>query len=224
MTQAILKSSFTASSTSQSSASSQTATGSIRVNVGDFIFAVGRVGNNSNRTWSDNLGNTWSNIDANGLRAYSRITNAGTLTTVTQSFASNNTGHAMMIAAIFDGPFDTSPLDVNPAGINDISAPYTCPASGTLAKNTELVIGLYIYGWPDPNKTHLATPPFTKIAQVQTGATVATIGAVMSYWKSNKSDSITPEFTVASFPANGTAYTNSFKFTPLRRRSVFMRY
>lgn len=131
------------------------ATGSVSVSVGDLVFGV--VGQQTNLTAgagstnpSDNLGNTyaWTNAgtdagNATGRAYYSRVTTAGTLTQIDVTCTSS-TNDASQCAAVFEGPFTTSPLDANPANVsNDVTTPYTGPATGTLAQADEYIIAWY---------------------------------------------------------------------------------
>lgn len=216
MTQASLKSVFSAATDAQVNGTSYAASGSLYVAVGDLIFAVGRFAVGGNRTWSDNLGNTWTNIDANGLRSYCRITTAGTLTTITMSWSSQSSGAALVNATIFEGPFETSPLDRNPGGSTDTTDPYTCPASGTLAKATELVLGVFIYTRPN-GSTLTTSSPFAIASQTDTGTTASSYGAAVNYAQTNTTSALTPAFATNINISSGTLYTNSFKFTPRRR-------
>lgn len=216
MTQASVKGTLTATTESQSAATTYSASGSVDVAVGDVIYAIGRTTVGGTRSWSDNLGNTWSNFDTPYSRVYCRVTNAGTLTTITMTWSSGNTGVALINAVVFEGPFDSSPLGKNLAGSADTSDPYTSAATGTLSKATELVVGTYIYTRPN-GSTLTATSPFAMASQVETGTGNSSLGAAVNYAKTNTTSALTPEFTTNIGVSAGQLYTHSFKFTPRRR-------
>ncbi len=124
------------------------AVGSVSVSVGDLVFAVLNQQTALTVTaWADNLGNTYTPLNAGndvgaitGRAAWARVTTAGTLTSVdaTCTASANDVNH---VVAVIEGPFATSPLDANPAnGTTDVTTPYVCPATGTLAQASEVVM------------------------------------------------------------------------------------
>lgn len=129
------------------------ATGSVEdVRVGDLIVAV--LGQQTALTVTaatDNLGNSYSAQNAGtdagnttGRMFYSRVSNAGTLTTV--NFATTASANdASCCAAVFEGPFEPSPpIDKNPANLtNDTSNPMQANSLGTLSRPHELTIGWF---------------------------------------------------------------------------------
>lgn len=125
------------------------ATGSVAVSVGDLIF--GTVSQQTNLTATDtvtdNLGNTYTFVNAGTdagtvtIRSfYSRVTTAGTLTSVDVPTTSS-TNDASIVVAVIEGPFLTSPLDANPANVTDSLNPFVTAATGTLAQASEVVMG-----------------------------------------------------------------------------------
>jgi hypothetical protein len=124
------------------------AVGSVAVAVGDLVVAViAEKTEITATTVTDNLGNTYTDksagTDAGNITArayYSRVTTAGTLTSVS-AVATASSNNVSFIADVFEGPFETSPLDTNPANItSDVTSPFTCPSTGTLAQASELVV------------------------------------------------------------------------------------
>lgn len=160
-------------------ASFATSAGSIAVVAGDLGFCV--VGQQTNLTVTavaDNLGNSWTAVDAGadagnatGRAFYFRFTGSGTLTTVTATCtASANDGS--IVACVFSGPFVTSPLDKAPTVVqNDVSTPYTGPASGTLSQADEYVIAYYA---KDGNSALTGSSPNTLRGNQNQSANIAT--------------------------------------------------
>lgn len=120
--------------------------GACYVEVGDLVVASWLATNNILTGVSDNLGNTYSEINSGSSSGdtffrlfYSRVTTAGWLTNV--EYASTSTSsRKICVVGVFKGPFKNSPLDVHPSNATDTSTPYVCPASGTLAQTDELVV------------------------------------------------------------------------------------
>src|SRR5262245_47242155 len=139
-------------------------TGSVAVAVGDLVFAV--LGQQTNLTAtgaSSSLVTSYAAQNAGtdggaatGRAFYGIVTSAGTLTQVDVAAASSSNDWCGL-AAVIEGPFVSSPIDGNPANItSDISSPFTCPLSGTLAQAHEVVIG---WGAADGSTTWAATSP-----------------------------------------------------------------
>lgn len=132
------------------------ATGSVVVAVGDLIVAQFAEENDLTVTAvTDNLSNTYTAQNAGtdagavtGRVFYSRATNAGTLTAVHfDTTASNNNWAA--VAAVFAGDFASPPIDANASNsTSDVTSPFTCPATGTLAQADELIVA-----WGVANQT-----------------------------------------------------------------------
>lgn len=124
------------------------ATGSALVSIGDLVVAV--IGQQTALTATavtDNLGNTYSAQNAGtdagnvtGRMFYSRVTAPGVLTAA--HFAASASANDVSVSvAAFKGPFVVSPIDANPSnGTTDLTTPYLCPATGTLAQADELVV------------------------------------------------------------------------------------
>ena len=79
---------------------------------------------------TDNLGNTYTAQNAGTLSGvisgrlfYSRVTVAGSLTTVTIA-ATASANDFSCVAAVFEGPFVVSPVDRSPSNISDVTTPY----------------------------------------------------------------------------------------------------
>lgn len=159
------------------------ATGSVAgVSVGDLVFSLLAQQTNLTVTaCADNLGNTYSAQNAGtdagsitGRAFWSYVTNAGTLTSVsaTTTASANNVA---FVAVVFEGPFDPSPLDANPANATDGSSPYTCPSTGTLSQPDELIVAWYASNL-DTNFS--ATSPLTmRVQAVNSSNTRGGIGS-----------------------------------------------
>lgn len=197
-----------------STTASNTITGSVVVAVGDLVFAVmaEAVALTANAC-SDNLGNTYTAQNAGTLsgsaisgRAYwSRVTNAGTLTTVTITATASSDDFAGT-AAVIEGPLATSPLDANPANItSDITSPFTCPATGTLAQSNEIVIA---WGVRNSSSVWAATSPNLLARDNVTSTSCA--GSI-GYQAVTATTSVVPAFTAAANPTADVLGTVSFK-------------
>lgn len=96
---------------------------------------------------SDNLGNTWNALTTSGtgnsaMKMYwSLITNAGSMTPVSTNTSSSS--DACILCAVFDGPFDSSPLDKDVITTGGHSNTLVTPSSGTLAQTNELIIAYW---------------------------------------------------------------------------------
>jgi hypothetical protein len=190
-----------------------TVSGSCTVSVGDLIIAVLAQQTALTVTAvSDNLGNTYTAQNAGtdagnitGRMFYSRVTNAGTLTSV--SFTTTaSTNDAAAGAVMFEGPFLTSPLDANPANSTaDITSPFSFPATGTLAQTDELVVawaaavGTVTSGWT-------ATSPLRK----HDSPSVANAGAFIGSYVVAATTTTTPEATGTN-PTQDVLGTATFK-------------
>lgn len=188
-------------------------TGSGAVAVGDLVVAV--LGEQTALTVTavdDNLGNTYAAQNAGtdggtitGRMFYSRVTNAGTISSISAT-CSASADNVAMVAAIFDGPFAVSPIDANPANNNntDNASPFTCPATGTLAQADELVVA-WMCG--QSNATWLATSPNLKATQVVSQSVADTI---LGYQVVASTSTVSPEFTGTN-PSASVQGTASFK-------------
>jgi hypothetical protein len=172
------------------------ASGSVSVSVGDLVFGTMSQQTNltATGTVTDNLGNTYAYVNAGtdagtvSIRSfYSRVTVAGTLTTVNVP-ASASTNDASVVVDVIEGPFLTSPLDANPANTSDATTPFTCPATGTLAQADEVVMAAIALAG---NQTPAATSPSVIAGTVaRANASTGQSRRVVS-----ATSSVTPEFT-----------------------------
>lgn len=186
------------------------ASGSVAVSVGDLVF--GTMAQQTNLTAAgtvtDNLGNTYAYVNAGTdagtvtIRSfYARVTNAGTLTTVNVP-ATASANDASVVAAVIAGPFLASPLDANPANATDGTTPFTCPATGTLAQASEVVMAAIALA---DNETVAATSPSVIAGTVaRASASVGQSRRVVA-----ATTSVVPEFT--SVTATAAQVTASFK-------------
>lgn len=186
------------------------ATGSVAVSVGDLVIAVfGEVTDLTVTDVSDDLGNTYTAQNAGtdqgsitGRMFYSRVTNAGTLTTISATCTASPNNVAFP-CAVFEGGFATSPLDANPANTTGFSTTVSCPASGTLAAGTKLVIA-----WNAANSVaaqSATSPNILAINENTSGSQAPT--ASIGYQVVSTTDSVSPVFTAGSnqIYAAGTA-------------------
>ena len=190
------------------------ATGSVAVSVGDLVVALLAQQTNLTVTaCSDNLGNTYSAQNAGtdagaatGRMFYSRVTVAGTLTTISAT-CTGSTNNVTFPCAVFEGPFQASPHDTtaNPANATtDTTSPFTCPASGTMAQADNLVIG-----WCTKNQNAALTASgSTSLAIAESGQVpVSAIG----YQVVAATTSVAPTLAAASDPTQIVLGTAVFK-------------
>ncbi len=209
-----LKGGVTAISVAANSITNPTdAVGSVAVALGDLIFVVvGEQTSVTATTVTDNLGNGYSATNAGtvagtstGRAYYSRVTVAGTLTTVHVA-ATGSTHNVAIDACVFTGPFLTSPLDANPANITtQVTSPFTAPATGTLAQPDELVVSWAV---ATGSTVWSATSPNTLGAQT---ATQAILHTVIGYQTVGATTTVSPAFTAGSNPTDSVLGTSSFK-------------
>lgn len=185
------------------------------VAVGDLIVAV--LGEQTSLTVTacgDNLhgASTYTAVNAGtdgtsitGRCFYKVVTTAGSLTSV-NFVTTASADNVAAVAAAFTGPFTSSPLDAAPANNNntDNASPFTCPATGTLAQATELVIA-WMTG--QSNATWLATSPLLKAVQVVSQSVADTI---LGYKVVSSTTTTSPEFTGTN-PTASVQGTASFK-------------
>ena len=197
------------------------ATGSVSVAVGDLVF--GTISEQTSLTATaatDNLGNTYAAVNAGtdagnvAIRSfYARVTVAGTLTAV-HFAATGSTNDVSCVADAFEGPFEVSPLDANPTNTTDATTPFTCPATGTLAQASELIVSAIALGG---NQSGLAADsPFTTGGVANRNNTTTAHG----YRKVAATTTVTPSFSGVSATAAQT--TASFKLSALATRSFGM--
>jgi hypothetical protein len=191
--------------------------GTATVAVGDLIFAV--FGEQTGLTASgvtDNLGNTYTAQNAGTLSStvvsgrafWSRVTNPGALTSVTIAATASAHDYAGLVAVI-EGPFIVSPNDTSPANITtDITTPFACPATGTLAQATESVLS-----WMVANQSTVITAVGPNISAgniANSTNVIVTIG----YQTVGATTTVTPNFASAANPTNDVLGTMSFKGNP----------
>lgn len=184
--------------------------GTIAVAAGDLVFAVIMEQTTKSVTGAfDNLGNIYTAIasgvatSVTGAAFYAYVSVPGTLAS-TQFTTTAGTDNVVAIAAAFQGPFDRTPLDVNPANTNDWTTAFTCPSSGTLATVNELVAC-----WSVINNGTLQTAaaPNTLATAMVSQAVVS--GAV-GYQTVSTTSAISPAFNDTT-STNGRQGTASFK-------------
>ena len=188
------------------------ATGSVSVSVGDLIVAViGERGSDTTTAFTDNLGNTYTRQTyTNGFTSklqlgWSIATAAGTLSAVhAATTASSN--DAAIVAGVFAGPFDVSPLDKNvfAADTTNLASPWTMPSSGTLSQADELVLGAMA---GNNSATVTATSPNLLAASKVSGASDGTANSeciCLGYQVVAATTAVAPVFAKAStsFSAN----------------------
>lgn len=159
----------------------------------------------------DNLGNEWKLIaqtdggtTANKSVWYSLIRTSGTMT-VTVSWPNSVTSDAAVCVVVYAGPFTTSPLDKQPADLNDAVSPYDCPASGTLSQAAELIIAT---GCNGNGITYVATSP-NVIAKQAGGTGANTESCVIGSWVVAATTTVAPQFTSGT-NTNGNFGTATF--------------
>lgn len=192
------------------------ATGSVAVSVGDLVRVVAVEQGNTQHwgTCTDNLGNTYTPLSAGttattvAVRAYySRVTAAGTLTQIDVA-ATASSNNAIVCADVFEGPFLSSPLDANPADTtNDTSDPLTCPATGSLAQASEMVLCFYA---SNGNPTVNADSPNLKSIETNSSTT---LNLSLGYQKVSATTSVQPTFDLSGSPTNSVLGTHSFKLS-----------
>lgn len=187
-------------------------TGSVSVVIGDLVIAV--CGQQTALTvigCTDNLGNTYTAQNAGtdggvptGRMFYSRVTIAGTLTTInfdTTASANDWAG----LTAVLEGPVKVSPIDKNLANIvSDITSPFTCPATGTLTQADEIIIG---WGAANQSTVWTATSP-NLLAGNRNSST--NIKVAIGYQAVAVTTTVSPVFAAAANPTACILSTASF--------------
>lgn len=190
--------------------------GSVAVAVGDLIFAVSCQQTALTSTAAtDNLGNiytaqnagTLSGAAVSGRAFWSLVTVAGTLTSIAIA-ATASANDWCGVAGVIEGPFDPSPLDTNPANITtDITSPFTCPATGTLAQASEVVMA-----WGATTNASNFSWSATSPNLLAIGASSALIVRVaLGYQAVSATTTVSPEFTAGGNPTADVLGTCSFK-------------
>ena len=202
MAQGGLRGTLTANGTSQVNPSP--INGSIaNVAVGDLVYAVwgeqttGTMGVGATNP-TDNLGNTYAWCSAatdpgtpTARAAWSIVTAGGTLTQVRVAATASGDNYANF-AAVIEGPFkpNASQPAANPAnGTNDITSPFTCPATGVLPQANCVVMAFFCAA---SNATFAATSPNLLAGQATSAALVKT---VVGYQMVAATTTVSPAFT-----------------------------
>jgi hypothetical protein len=189
------------------------------VKVGDLIVALMCEQTALTATGAtDNLGNTYTAQNAGTLSTvsgrlfWSRVTVAGNLTSVAIA-ATSSTDDFSAVADAYEIGFDASPVDANPAnGTGDITSPFTCPATGTLAQAVELIV---CWSANNSNTTWSATSPLVLGSQASQTNTHAVIGTQVTSSTSTQS----PAFT-GTAPTADVLGTISFKAATLHGQAM----
>src|ERR1043166_8651831 len=195
------------------------ATGSVAIVPGDLIyFVLGEQTSLTVTSVTDNLHTpttynaTNSGTDAGAIsgRAFWFVaTVSGTLTSISAT-ATASTDNVVAVAVVIAGPFLSSPLDANPADITtDLTSPFTCPSSGTLAQAPEVVIA---WGIEDGNTAWLASSP--NILGIQT-TSQAVLAVSIGYQTVNSTSAVAPAFTAGSNPTTCLLGVSTFKLAPV---------
>ena len=193
------------------------ATGSIACSVGDLIVTLYAFRTAVTPTVSDNQGggnhtalNAGTATNGRAYPFYKRVTTAFTLTSVTAAHTSDTADAAIMVM-VFEGPFDASPLDQNPAFTStDNTSPFDCPTSGTLSQADELVLGFRAQGNGAANGNYGAGNSFTIGVDASSGTGANTCSGAIVYRVVSATTSVAPQIT-ASTNTNGNNGTASFK-------------
>jgi hypothetical protein len=199
-----LKGTLSGTSGSITSPFAVTTGGPVTVAVGDLVIAVLTQQTALTVTGvTDNLGNTYTaqnvGTDAGavtGRAFYSRVTVAGSLTTVTFA-ATASANDVAAAAAVIEGPFAAPPIDKNLANVtNDITSPFSATVTGTLTQADE-VVAAWCSMQPGVT-TWAASAPLTKHISVATG----NVGVVISTATVAATTSVAPEHTNAVAPSS----------------------
>jgi hypothetical protein len=189
------------------------ATGSVAVSIGDLVYVV--VGEQTSLTATavtSSLVTTYTATNAGtdsgtvtGRAFWGIVTTAGTLTSVAVA-ATGSTDNVSIVVAVFEGPFDLSPLDANPANLEDIASPFTGPATGTLARANELIVSWAVNGAAG---AWTATAPNTIRVELATQAVLTSkIGSQVV----TATTTVSPEWTGTN-PTDSVLGTTSFMGT-----------
>jgi len=173
------------------------------VAVGDLVYAVwgqqtGLTVGVGPANPTDNLGNTYAWCNAGNdpgtptaRAAWSIVTTGGTLTQVRAAATASSNNYANF-AQVIEGPFrpNANQPAANPANTtNDITSPFTCPATGTLPQASCKVMAFYVCA---SSATFAATSPNLLAGQATSSTLVAT---VIGHQTVSSTSSVSPEFT-----------------------------
>jgi hypothetical protein len=115
-----------------------------------------------------------------------------------------------MFAAVYEGVFAASPLDVNPTTVlNDIATPFVGPASGTLAQADELVLAWFAL--TNGSTTIGVGSPFTLDSNPASGTATNTIGVGLASDLVASTASVQPSWTTSTGGASTVLGLASFK-------------
>lgn len=191
------------------------ATGVNTVARGDLIVVViGEQTGNTSTGASDTLGNTYTAATVgtlgggvSGRAFYTIVTNAGTNTNINVA-ATASANNVAIVAASYEGSF--SAIDANPANNNntDNSSPFTCPATGTLAQQVEIIIAWMVQNTAN---TLTATSPNLKDNQANSQSVV---GTALGHQVVNSTSTVSPAWTGTN-PTGSQQGTISFRASDL---------
>jgi hypothetical protein len=207
-----LKGTLSGTSGSITSPFAVTTGGPVTVAVGDLVIAVLTQQTALTVTGvTDNLGNTYTaqnvGTDAGavtGRAFYSRVTVAGSLTTVTFA-ATASANDVAAAAAVIEGPFAAPPIDKNLANVtNDITSPFSATVTGTLTQADE-VVAAWCSMQPGVT-TWAASAPLTRHVAVATG----NVGVVISTATVAATTSVAPEHTNGVNPSSSVLGSMTF--------------
>jgi hypothetical protein len=185
--------------------------GSVSVSIGDLI--VGICGQQTNLTvtaCADNLGNTYTaqnaGTDPGSPTArvyYSVATVAGTLTAVNFT-TTGSTNDWAGLAMVIEGPVGS--IDANIANTTtDVTSPFTCPSSGTLASANEIVIG---WGAANQSTVWAATSPNLLAGNTNNSTNVK---VALGYQLVTATTAVSPAFTAGANPTTCILGTFTFR-------------
>jgi len=151
---------------------------SATVAIGDLVVVVvSEETNNTTSAVNDNLGNSYTQQNAGtdagtftGKMYWARVTTAGTLSSVTVTQTAHASDGANCGVAVFAGPFRASPLDQNPANVQDATSSYSAPATGTLSQAAELVISWATAGLRGSGTDYVPTSPLVQAVEYAPGS------------------------------------------------------
>jgi len=178
--------------------------GSVAVSVNDLVYvAVGEQTALTATAVTSSFVSTYAATNAGldagtvtGRAFWGLVTSAGTLTQI--SVAATASGdNVSAVAVVIEGPFAASPLDANPANVEDIASPFTGPATGTLAQANEVVVAWAVNGvagvWtatsPNIKRIELATQTVLT-TKIGTQVVAATTSVAPAWTGTNPTDSV----------------------------------
>jgi hypothetical protein len=185
-------------------------TGSAAVSVGDLVYVV--VGEQTALTATavtSSFVTTYTATNAGldsgtvtGRAFWGKVTSAGTLTSISVA-ATASADNVSAVAVVIEGPFAASPLDANPALVEDLTSSFTAPATGTLAQASEVVVAWSVNGVAG-NWT--ATSPLVNRVELATATVLTTRIGTHTV---SATTTVTPAWT-GTAPTDSVIGTNSF--------------